>query len=281
LVRDLEGRYGVSERRGCRVLLFFRSSHRYEATRDDQVVLRMRIRELAEARVSYGYYQIYILLRREGWKVNHKRVYRLYQKEGLSLRRKRPRRHASAAHRMERMEAGTANECWSMDFVSDALYDGRRLRALTIADNYTRECLAIKVDQGIGGEKVAGVLGRITMERRTPKTIRVDNGPEFVSKVLDQWAYRNGVKLDFSRPGKPTDNAYVESFNGSLRDECLNVNWFLSLEDARGKIKAWRRHYNESRPHTALGDVPPSEFASKGGASPALAGCARPGISTP
>ncbi|MFZ0432031.1 MAG: IS3 family transposase [Candidatus Acidiferrales bacterium] len=281
LVRDLEGRYGVSERRSCRVLLFFRSSHRYEATRDDQAALRMRIREIAQARVRYGYYRIYILLRREGWQVNHKRVYRLYQKEGLSLRKKRPRRHASAAQRVERIEAGAANECWSMDFVSDALYNGRRLRALTIVDNYTRECLAIEVDQGIGGEKVAEVLGRITMKRSTPKTIRVDNGPEFVSKVLDQWAYRNGVTLDFSRPGKPTDNAYVESFNGSLRDECLNVNWFLSLQDARGKIEAWRRHYNESRPHSALGDVPPSEFASKGGASPALAGSATPGIFAP
>lgn len=164
---------------------------------------------------------------------------------------------------MERVEAGAANECWSMDFVSDALYDGRRLRALTVVDNYTRECLAIEVNQGIDGGQVVGVLGRITMARRTPKTIRVDNGPEFVSKVLDQWAYRNGVTLDFSRPGKPTDNAYVESFNGSLRDECLNVNWFLSLEDARGKIEAWRRHYNASRPHTALGDVSPSELTSK------------------
>ena len=165
--------------------------------------------------------------------------------------------------------------------MSATTHDGRTLRMLTRIDEYTRECLAMEVDQGIGGEKVAGVLGRITMERQTPKTIRVDNGPEFVSKVLDQWAYRNGVKLDFSRPGKPTDNAYVESFNGSLRDECLNVNWFLSLEDARSKIQAWRRHYNESRPHSALRDVPPSEFASKGGASPALAGSARPGIFTP
>jgi putative transposase len=263
------------------VLLFYRSSHRYEATRDDQAVLRMRIREIAEARVRYGYYRIYILLRREGWRVNHKRVYRLYQKEGLSLRRKRPRRHASAAQRVGRIEAGAANECWSMDFVSDALYDGRRLRVLTIVDNYTRECLAIEVDQGIGGEKVVGVLGRITMERQTPKTIRVDHGPEFVSKVLDQWAYRNGVTLDFSRPGKPTDNAYVESFNGSLRDECLNVNWFLSLEDARSKIEAWRQHYNESRPHTALGNIPPSEFANQDGASPVLVASARPGTFTP
>ena len=242
------------------MLLFYRSSHRYEATRDDQAVLRMRIREIAEARVRYGYYRIYILLRREGWTVNHQRVYRLYRKEGLSLRRKRPRRHASAAQRVGRIEAGAANECWSMDFVSDALYDSRRLRVLTVVDNYTRECLAIEVDQGIGGEKGVGVLGRITMERPTPKAIRVDHGPEFVSKVLDQWAYRNGVTLDFSRPGKPTDNAYVESFNGSLRDECLNVNWFLSLEDARGKIEAWRKHYNENRPHTALGNIPPSDL---------------------
>jgi putative transposase len=160
-------------------------------------------------------------------------------------------------------------------------HDGRGLRMTTLIDNYMRECLAIEVGQGIGGGKLVGVLGRIAMERGTPKTIRVDNGPEFVSKVLDQWAYRNGVTLDFSRRGKPTDNAYLESFNGSLRDECVNVNWFLSLEDARGKIEAWRRHYNETRPHPALEDVPRSEFASKGGASPALAGSARPGIFTP
>src|SRR6202789_387998 len=146
----------------------------------------MRIRELAEARVRYGAYWIFLLLRREGWEVNHKRVYRLYQKEGQSLRRKRPRRHASAAQRVARIEAGAANECWSMDFVSDALYDGRRLRALTVVNKYTRECLAIQVGQGSGGETAAGVLGRIMMEQPTPKTIRVDNGPEFVSKVLDQ-----------------------------------------------------------------------------------------------
>jgi putative transposase len=243
------------------VLLFYRSSHRYEATRDDQAVLRMRIREIAEARVRYGYFRIYILLRREGWRVNHKRVYRLYQKEGLSLRRKRPRRHSSGAWRVGRIEAGAANECWSMDFVSDALYDGRRLRVLTVVDDYTRECLAIEVDQGIGGEKVGGVLGRITMERRIPKTIRVDHGPEFVSKVLDQWAYRNGVILDFSRPGKPTDNAYIETFNGTLRAECLDTHWFGTMEEAKERIEAWRREYNESRPHRALGERTPNEFA--------------------
>ena len=291
-------KYGVSERQACRVLNQWRGTQRYLPMHcPDEDVLTQKIIALASEYGRYGYRRITALLqasgwpvskdcvqriwRREGWAVNHKRVYRLYQKEGLSLRKKRPRRHASAAQRVERIKASAPNECWSMDFVSDALYDGRRLRALTVVDNYTRECLAIEVDQGIGGAQVVKVLGRITMKRRTPKTIRVDNGPEFVSKVLDQWAYRNGVTLDFSRPGKPTDNAYVESFNGSLRDECLNVNWFLSLEDARGKIEAWRRHYNESRPHTALGDVSPNEFASTGGASPTRTGSARPGIFTP
>lgn len=267
-MRHLEDSYGVSERRGCCVLRFQRSSHRYQSIAPDQAALRMRIKEIAAARVRYGYYRIYILLRREGWTVNHKRVYRLYRQEGLSMRVKRPRRHVSAAYREGRVQPGCANDSWSMDFVSDSLFDGRRLRALTVVDNFTRESLAIGVDQGIKGERVVEVLERIVRERGAPKSIRVDNGPEFVSKALDRWAYEHGVTLDFSRPGKPTDNAYVESFNGRLREECLNANWFLSLEDAQAKIEAWRREYNESRPHTALGHVPPAEFAAWDGASP-------------
>ncbi len=149
-----------------------------------------------------------------------------------------------------------------MDFVSDALFDGRRLRALTVVDAYTREALVIEVDSGIKGEQVVEAVSRITAVRGAPKPIRVDNGPEFVSKVLDRWAYENGVTLDFSRPGKPTDNAFIESFNGRLRDECLNANWFLSLADARAKIEAWRRHYNDSRPHTSLGWMTPAEYAA-------------------
>jgi len=150
---------------------------------------------------------------------------------------------------------------WSMDFVSDALFDDRRLRALTVVDAFTREALAIEVDQGIKGEQVVEAMTRISSTRGAPRIIRVDNGPEFISKALDRWAYENGVTLDFSRPGKPTGNAFVESFNGRLRDECLNANLFLSLADARSKIEAWRRHYNESRPHTALGWRTPQEFA--------------------
>ena len=160
-----------------------------------------------------------------------------------------------------------------MDFVSDAPFDGRRLRALTVVDAFTREALAIEVDQGIKrgikDEQVAAVVGRLALLRGAPRALQVDNGPDFISKALDRWAYENGVTLDFSRPGKPADKGLVESFNGRLRDECLNANWFLSLADARSKIEAWRRHYNESRPHTALGWRAPQEFALAAALQPA------------
>ncbi len=220
-------------------------------------------------RQRYGYRRIHILLRREGWAINHKRVLRLYRQEGLNLRSKRPRRHVAAAHRLDRLPAVRPNQIWAMDFVSDALFDGRRFRALTVVDAFTRECLAIHVDQGIRGDDVVAVMERLQFQRgAAPENVRVDNGPEFVSKVLDHWAYRNSVVLDFSRPGKPTDNAYVESFNGRFRDECLNTHWFLSLEDARAKIETRRRDYNETRPHTSLGYQTPAEFASSAGVHP-------------
>jgi putative transposase len=263
LVCHVQDRFGVSERRGCAALRFHRSSQRYRATRGDQASLRLRIREIAAVRIRYGYPRIHILLRREGWAVNRKRVYRLYRLEGLSLRRKRPRRHVSAARRLEREIAARPNQQWSMDFVSDALFDGRRIRALTLMDNFTREALAIVVDGSIRGEHVVQAVERIAVHRGASKLIRVDHGPEFVSKVLDRWAYEKGVTLDFFRPGKPTDNCFVESFNGRLRDECLDTHWFLSLEDARSKIEAWRRDYNASRPHSALGQLTPQEFAAK------------------
>lgn len=261
LVRYLQEQYRVSERRGCAALRFDRSSHRYRSIRDDQAFLRHRIQEIAAARVCYGYRRIYVALRREGLLVNHKRVRRLYREEGLNLRIKRPRRHVSAAHRLDRIPVSGPDEVWSMDFVSDALFDGRRLRALTLLDVFTREALAIVVDKDVTGAQVAAVLDAVIAARGAPKRIRVDNGPEFVSTALDRWAYEHGVVLDFSRPGKPVDNAFVGSFNGRLREECLNAHWFLSLDDARAKIEAWRRFYNESRPHSALGDRTPCEFA--------------------
>jgi putative transposase len=245
-VRHVQEAHAVSERRSCAALGVDRSTIRSRSTKADQAALRLRIRDLAKARVRYGYYRIYILLRREGWMINHKRVHRLYREDGLSLRLKRPRRHVSAANRERQPAAREPNELWSMDFVSDALFDGRRLRALTVVDAFTREALAIEVDQGIKGEQVVAAVTQLASQRGAPRVIRVDNGPEFLSKALDRWAYENAVTLDFSRPGKPTDNALVESFNGRLRDECLNAHWFLSLTDARSKIEAWRRHYKRA-----------------------------------
>ena len=222
------------------------------------------MREIASTRIRFGFWRIYVLLRREGWKVNHKRIYRLYKAEGLNLRTKRPRRRKAAANRMDRIVLTGPNQSWSMDFVSDALFDGRKFRALTVVDNHTRECLAIEVAQSLTGDDVVRVLTNIANERRQyPPRTQADNGPEFVSLALDKWAYENGVTLDFSRPGKPTDNPFVESFNGSLRDECLNTNWFMSLEDAQAKIETWRQDYNHFRPHSSLDDVPPALFAKQ------------------
>jgi putative transposase len=223
----------------------------------------MRLRELASTRVRYGYRRLHTLLQREGWKVNHKRVYRIYGEEGLTMRTRTPRRRKSCRIRVERPTASTVNECWSMDFMADELFDGRRLRVLTIVDNFTRESLAIEAGQQFKGRDVARVLTQIGTCRGLPHSIRVDNGPEFISKALDQWAHWNKVTLDFSRPGKPTDNAFIESFNGRLRQECLNTNWFLSLDDAREKIEAWRQDYNERRPHGSLGNLAPSEFRQR------------------
>lgn len=257
----LQAHYDISETRGCRVVQMYRSTFRYESKAKDQTLLKMRIKEIAATRVRYGYKRIHILLKREGWQINHKRVYRIYRESGLNLRHKSKRKRASGI-RIPREDVTSRNECWAMDFVSDSLYNGKRFRALTIIDIYTRECCGIHANQRIRGEQVVDELDRITARRGYPKKIRVDNGPEFISKALDAWAYHNEVKLDFSRPGKPTDNAFIESFNGSLRDECLNTNWFLSIDDARDKLETWQNDYNEYRPHSSLNNLTPAEYAA-------------------
>jgi putative transposase len=254
--------YKVSERRACTTFEFARSVVRYESKADPQTALRMRLRELAMARVGYGYRRLHVLLWREGWRVNHKRVYRMYRQEGLGLRKRTPRRRRACLKREQQPIASAKNECWSMDFMSDELFDGRRIRILTLVDNHTRESLALHVAQRIRGMEVVEVLERVSKEHGKPRTIQVDNGPEFISKDVDLWAYWNHVKLDFSRPGKPTDNAYIESFNARFRLECLNEHWFMSLEDAREKTEHWRRDYNQNRPHSSLGNVPPEEYAT-------------------
>jgi putative transposase len=257
--------YKVSERRACRVFAQPRATHRYQGVADDQAYLRKRIREIAQQHVTWGYQRVWIQLRRESWPVNRKRVYRLYRIEGLSQRAHKPRRHRSGPTRITKVAAVHANESWSMDFMADELFNQRRIRLLTIVDDFTRESLAIEVGQRFGGPEVTAVLDRISVVRGLPERIRVDNGTEFTSKRLDQWAYLRKVKLDFSRRGKPTDNGLIEAFNGRLRAECLNANWFLSLDDARAKVEAWRRHYNEERPHSALGNLAPREFAVSSG----------------
>jgi putative transposase len=223
----------------------------------------MRLKELATARVGYGYRRLHIMLQREGWPINHKRVYRLYREEGLGLRRKPPRRRVAAIKREIRPTATEPNECWSMDFVADQLFDGRRLRVLTLVDNHTRESLALTPGQRMGGMNVVEILEGVTKAKGFPKRIKVDNGPEFISKDLDRWAYWNKVELDFSRPGKPGDNAFIEAFNSRFRQECLNEHWFLSMEDAQEKIEAWRTQYNCQRPHSALGYHTPAEFINR------------------
>lgn len=261
LIRHMQERYEVSERRACAVAMCSRTLYRYESRRDPRTELRERIREIAQTRVRYGYRRVHVLLHREGWKANHKLVYRLYREEGLSLRRKRPKRHVSAVHREARVVPAAPNEAWSMDFVADQLVQGTRFRALTVVDIFTKECLAIEVGQSLKGEHVVAVLKRIAGVRGVPKMIFCDNGSEFVGRALDLWAYVNKVRIDFSRPGKPTDNAHVESFNGRLREECLNSHWFISMEDAKRAIELWRTDYNENRPHRALENRTPQEFA--------------------
>lgn len=206
-------------------------------------------------------WRIYILLRREGFKDNHKRVHRIYKEEGLNLRSKRPRRNKSAAHRLERPELNSLYQCWSMDFVADQLFNGHRFRALTIVDNFSRYCHAIRVGKSIKGLDVVEVMEALKQQNgQVPKRVQVDNGSEFISKDFDKWAYDNQVTLDYSRPGKPTDNPFIESFNGSFRDECLNVNWFLSLDDAYEKINKWVEEYNLFRPHSSLNDLTPQQM---------------------
>jgi putative transposase len=252
--------FQVSERRACAVIGFGRSSHRYESQRDPQLFLRMRLKDLAQTRVRYGYRRLHILLRREGWRINHKRTYRLYTEENLQMRTKKPKRRRAAAPRVTLPRATAKDQGWSMDFISDALADGRRFRALTIVDNHTRESVAIEVGQSMTGWRVVEVLRHLNGCGRRPGWITVDNGSEFVSIVLDQWAHWHNVQLDFIHPGKPVENAMIESFNGRLRDECLNAHWFTSLEDAKATIEAWRQEYNEDRPHSALGGLSPFEF---------------------
>ena len=260
IVIHLKEGFQFSERRACVIVGLCRSSCRYQAKPKNDAEIRARLRELAEQRRKFGSPRLHILLRREGHQINHKRTERLYREEGLSLRRKKSRKRISRLRViMDRPER--INQHWSMDFVSDSLYNGRRFRVLTVVDDLSKECPVLEVDHSITGKRVIRVLARIALTKGLPEVITVDNGPEFISKALDLWAYDNNVKLRFIQPGKPTQNAFIESFNGKFRDECLNDNVFVSLDSARKIIEGWRQDYNTARPHSSLNDMTPAEFS--------------------
>jgi putative transposase len=234
-----------------------------------QEALRARLREMAATHVRYGYRRLTVLLRREGWKVNAKRVYRLYDQENLKVRSVE-RKKISRRQRISYGPATGPNQCWSADFVSDKLTDGRSYRILTIIDQFTRECVAMEADRSLYGRHVVAVLTRAIVERgQAPRSITLDNGSEFTGRALEAWAIQHGVQLCFIRPGRPVENGFIESFNGRLRDECLNVEWFGSLHQARERLAQWRDHYNLRRPHSALDDQAPTSFASTYAASAA------------
>jgi putative transposase len=220
----------------------------------------MRLKELAAVRISYGYRRLHILLRREGWPINHKRVYRLYSEEGLALRRKRPKRRRSAMVRRASQVARSPNERWAMDFMHDTLAHGEKMRVLTVIDVFTRECLALEAKKCFRGEDVANILADLTKERGRPRMIQCDQGTEFTSLAMDHWAYWNKVRIDFSRPGKPGDNARNEAFNGTVRRECLTQHYFLNIQEAQRILDGWRFEYNNDRPHSSLNQESPVQF---------------------
>jgi putative transposase len=253
-------RFGLSIRRACKLIGLSRTSFHYKpSAKPDEEVIRKRLRELAQTRRRFGCPRIHVMLRREGFVINHKRTERIYRQEGLILRIRR-RKKMSSLLRTEVPKPNYPDHIWSMDFMRDNLANGRTIKVLAVVDEWTRKCFRIEVDTSINGVRVARVLTEIAQMEELPEIIVIDNGPEFISNALDAWAYQRGVKLTFIRPGKPVENAYIESFNGRLRDECLNENWFLTLEHARRIIEQWRIDYNTARPHSSLGNLTPEEF---------------------
>lgn len=250
--------YPISERRACRLFRLSRTVKKYKPLRHDDPNIIVKIKSLAERRRRFGYRRLFTLLKREGVFMNQKKFRRIYNEQSLSLKIRKGRKIKS----MPRAPIETpkaSNQRWSMDFVSDSLGPtGRKFRTLTVVDDFTRECVLLHVDFSIPGLAVTRALDTVG---RLPQVFNIDNGTEFTCRIMDEWAHTKNIKLDFIRPGKPNENAFIESFNGKFRDECLNENWFLSLEDARRTIEAWRIDYNENRPHSSLGDLTPREFA--------------------
>ena len=259
-------KFTISERRACELNDMDRSSYRYEPRQDRNTDLREKLTELARQKPRFGYRRLGVLLEKNGVAVNHKRLFRVYQEAGLGVRRRERKR-------LERGLAGMPllshpNQEWSLDFVSDALANGRAIRALTVLDDFTRESPAIEVDSSLSAPRVTRVLDGVIAARGAPESIRIDNGPEFTSRCFVAWAEGRKIRLIYIQPGKPVQNSFIESFNGRFRDECLNASWFENLADARCKIEAWRVDYNQHRPHSSLAYRTPEEFARQWSAPP-------------
>jgi len=259
-VRWLWSHFLVSQRRICELLNVAESSQRYVSRRNDEE-LRTSLVEVAREEPKWGYRRLRLKLEAKGMVVNHKRVYRVYREAGLLIRRKRRKRLRRAG--FTRPELTGANQEWAMDFVHDAAESGRKFRVLSVIDVYTRECLALEVDTGFPGPRMTRVLEAIVAERGAPEALRCDNGPEFTSRHFLAWALEKKIEVVHIEPGKPVQNAHVESFHGKLRDECLNASWFGNLWEARTKIAGWKKKYNEERPHSSLGYVPPAVYARR------------------
>jgi putative transposase len=259
--------WDVSIRRACAVLVVCKGTYHYKLRRSGQADLKKRIKEIAETRMRYGYRRVHVVLQREGWMINVKRTYRLYSELGLQLRNKSPKRRVKAKLREDRCPASMPNETWAMDFVHDQLALGNKIRVLTVVDIFSKFSPVIDPRFSYRAEDVVMTLEKVCGEVGYPRTIRVDQGSEFVSRDRDLWAYAHNVTLDFSRPGKPTDNAFIEAFNSKVRSECLNAHWFMSLDDARSKLEDWRRYYNEERPHSGIEQMTPILLHNTGGAS--------------
>jgi len=257
--RWLLGNYAASERRVCGLMGMAASSYRYASKRSDEP-LRTRLVELAREKPRFGYRRLHVLLRRSGEQVNHKRLHRIYCEAGLRIRRKK-RKHCVREGKPLLVRT-SANQEWALDFAHDAVACGRAIRVLSVVDAYTRECLALEVDTSFASRRVTRVLEQIVAERGLPQAIRCDNGPELTSRHFLAWGIERKIELLHIQPGKPTQNARIESFHGRLREECLAVSWFQNLFDARRKIAAWRKEYNEERPHSSLGYKTPQEFAA-------------------
>jgi len=258
----IESNFGLSERRACRVIGIHRSTMQYEQHRQDDGEIRESLKELAKKYRKYGCIRLHIKLKREGYKVNHKKIERIYREEKLQIYNRKKKKRA-AVQRVKLASATRRNERWSMDFIHDSLSTGRRFKNFTLVDDFTKVCPVIYTDTSITGKKVVEELDKLKETIGLPKEITVDNGPEFISNALDEWAYKNNVMLYFIEPGRPTENPFIESFNGKFRDECLSMHWFLSIPHARELIEQWRIEYNTERPHSSLKYMTPSEFVAQ------------------